>query len=154
MPIGPFDSLDVISCYFIFSCCTLAHMTGTEHTNHAGGVLSASRIPGFSGRLTRDEVSNKWVLFTILTALNMMDLVLTETGLAMGVLVEHNPLMKTIVEHWWLAFIVKIGALGLVGFLFYLIRERSRIVEGALLVCIAWYTWVVAWNYSLIVTAL
>ncbi len=129
-------------------------MTGTEQTNSSANVLSLRRIPGFSGRLGTDDVSNKWVLFTILTALNMMDLILTETGLAMGVLVENNPLMKAIVEHWWLAFVVKIGALGLVGFLFYLIRERSRVVEGALLVCIAWYTWVVAWNYSLIVTAL
>ncbi len=129
-------------------------MTGTEHTTTAPSVLSRRRIPGFSGRITTEDVSNKWVLFTILTALNMMDLVLTETGLAMGVLVENNPLMKTIVEYWWLAFAVKIGALGIVGFLFYLIRERSRVVEGALLICIAWYTWVVAWNYSLIVTAL
>lgn len=129
-------------------------MTGTKHTTTAPTVLQHRRIPGFSGRLSTNDVSHKWVLFTILTALNMMDLILTETGLAMGVLVENNPLMKVIVEHWWLAFIVKLGALGLVGFLFYLIRERSRIVEGALLVCIAWYTWVVAWNYSLIVTAL
>ncbi len=124
----------------------------TAHNNAWG--TSHADDGGTAKRYARREVSNKWVLFTILTALNVMDLVLTLTGLEMGVLVENNPLMKTIVSHWWLAAAVKFGALAFVGTLFRLIRERSRIVEGALLVCIAWYTWVVAWNYSLIVTAL
>ncbi len=117
----------------------------------AAGTTSSRklRIP-----ITRDKVSHKWVLFTILVALNVMDLILTETGLSLGVLEENNPLMTEIVTRWWLAAIVKLGALGVVGGLFYLIRERSKIVEGALWICIAWYTWVVAWNYSLIVTAI
>ncbi|MEE9415159.1 MAG: DUF5658 family protein [Acidimicrobiales bacterium] len=100
------------------------------------------------------NVSRKWILFTILASLNVMDLVLTETGLSLGVLAENNPFMKSIVEHWWLAALVKFGALATVGGLFYLVRERSLLVERALLVCIAWYSWVVAWNYSLIITAL
>lgn len=100
------------------------------------------------------QVSRKWILFTVLAALNAMDLVLTEAGLSLGVLAESNPFMRSIVEHWWLAAMVKFGALATVGGLFYLVRERSVLVERALLLCIAWYAWVVAWNYSLIITAL
>ncbi len=102
--------------------------------------------------VTTREVSRRWVLFTVLCSLNLLDLIFTHVGIQRGVLVEKNPLMQRVVENLWTAATVKIVALAIVGGLLYAIRRRTRLVELTLAICIGWYLVVVCWNYSLIVS--
>lgn len=113
----------------------------------------AVEAPGAAGATRAVEVSTAMVLFTILVGLNLGDMILTHVGLQRGVLEEANPLMRSVVASLWTAAAVKIAALGLVGWFMYLIRARMRVVHGTLLVAIAWYTLVVAWNTAIVLDA-
>ncbi|NNE74506.1 MAG: hypothetical protein HKN26_12640 [Acidimicrobiales bacterium] len=119
-------------------------------------VMETGRA-GAPGRLLYElgtrRVSTRWILFNVLVVLNLLDLIFTHVGLQRGVLVEDNPLMREVVKSLWLAASVKVLALATVAGLMWLIRSRRRLVEGTLAVCIAWYTFVVVWNYSLLLSA-
>ncbi len=96
------------------------------------------------------QVSTAWILFTVLVTLNALDVILTHVGIQRGVLVEDNPLMREVVNHLWSAVAVKVLALGIVGGLLYAIRSRRTVVHATLGICVAWYGFVVFWNYALL----
>ncbi len=98
-------------------------------------------------------MSRRFVLFTMLVALNLFDVYVTRLGIVHGVLAEANPLMQRAVEDFWFATGVKLAVLALVALMLVAIRPRWRTMETVLATGIGWYVAVVGWNVGIVLGA-
>ena len=95
-------------------------------------------------------VSPRWVLFTLLVTLNLVDAYLTMLGIRMGVLAEANPLLKGSVGGFWEITQVKLLMLGVAALALRACRPRWTMMEVVLMAGVGWYAAVVAWNASIL----
>jgi hypothetical protein len=110
-------------------------------------LLLAGSFPAASAPIF---VSRRFVLFTFLVAMNLLDVYVTRLGIERGVLAEANPLMRAAVGNFWVATAVKLATLGFVAMLLRTIRPRWRLMETVLASAIGWYFAVVAWNLVIV----
>lgn len=101
--------------------------------------------------LISDFVSPRFVLFTVLVALNLLDVTVTMLGIDRQVLAESNPLMRLVIDEFHTAAGVKLAALGFVAVALRSIRPRWTLMELVLSIGVGWYLAVVIWNISLVV---
>ncbi len=102
------------------------------------------------GPIREGFVSPRWVLFTLLVALNVMDAYVTMLGIGLGVLSEANPLMRNFVGDFWSVAMVKMVSLGLLGVSLRAARPYWTLMEWVLAIGIGWYTAVVGWNAAIV----
>ncbi len=95
-------------------------------------------------------VSPRWVLFTCLLVLNVLDVYLTMRGIELGVMRETNPIMRRVIGDFWLATAVKVGSMGAIAIGLRSLRPLWTFMECVLAVAIGWFLAVVLWNLSII----
>ncbi len=95
-------------------------------------------------------VSPRWVLFTLLVTLNVLDAYLTMLGIRLGVLAEANPLMRNFVGDFWSVALVKMATLGVLAVSLRAARPYWTMMEWVLAAGIGWYIAVVCWNASIV----
>jgi hypothetical protein len=91
------------------------------------------------------------VLIALLAALNLADLLTTRLVLERGG-AEGNPVMRPFVDGVWAAAAVKVICLALIAALASRCLGSVKARRGLMLV-VAWYTIVVAWNLTIVVQA-
>lgn len=116
-------------------------------------LVTSTAEPATSSVRTRSPLdrllARKWVLFGVLIALNVADIVLTQVGLDRGA-VERNPLMVGAVQSWGGAVAAKAVCLGAAAVVLVSGPRRSRVLDLGLLACVCWYVGVVCWNLNVI----
>lgn len=113
-----------------------------EHQLLFAGSPSAISDPLF--------VSRRFVLFTVLVVVNLLDVYITMLGIERGVLAEANPFMRVAMENFWVATSVKLTTLGFVAAALCTIRPRWRLMETVLASAIGWYLAVISWNLFIV----
>lgn len=121
---------------FHFLSCTVLQY---ESMTATGVAVRALRVP---------LVTLRGRLFLALIALNLLDVVTTQVGLAHGA-VERNPLMVGAVETVVGALAAKVACL-LLALAIVVTAPRSRLVDAGLAFCVCWYVGVVCWNLRVI----
>ncbi len=96
----------------------------------------------------RVNSDQKWVVFTGLVVLNIMDVATTMLVLSRGG-VEGNPFIRPLTGVVWQVSLLKAVVLAMIG-VFLARSHQSRIGELALAATTGWYLAVVMWNLSVL----
>ena len=94
----------------------------------------------------------RWVMVAALISLNFLDVVTTKLIIGAGG-VEANPVMRSVIDDPYAAYVLKLSmALG-VGLLLLKSPRSSKLADRAVLAAVGCYTLVIGWNTGILISA-